>query len=491
MTYLYGASVQGIQGFIFRTNELRDIAGASELVEQICTRMFAEMLGNKYKEENQIIAAAGNVKYKFDNREDCEYAVLNFPRIVMTSAPGITISQAVVSYDRGDFKTAIDGLEKKLHTARNKPSLPTTVGLLGVERSRQTGLPVIAQEYIVKEGDRIPADDATFRKNLCSKKKDLQSLCGKSFYGNKSHSVPFSKLCFNIEDMTSQNDWIAVVHADGNGLGKIVQEVGRDEKEYKKFSWGLDKSTALSAKKAYEAVCGNVKEEQRIPIRPVVLGGDDMTVIIRGDLAIAYVESYLKAFEHYTHDIIGQGMTACAGIAFVKSSYPFYYAYDLAEELCSAAKKASKREFSCLMFHKVQDSFITSYEDIIKRELTPNPDTLLQYGPYYIDKHPENTMTVQDLTGLLDQLEGKRGIRTGIRQWLTFLHDNDGRADQHLTRFIQYHKEDAGLIESLTNGTIKEVNHHKYVNTVPAADVLTIYTIKNQDTNRTVQGDKK
>lgn len=52
MTYLYGASVQGIQGFIFRTNELRDIAGASELVEQICTRMFAEMLGNKYKEEN-------------------------------------------------------------------------------------------------------------------------------------------------------------------------------------------------------------------------------------------------------------------------------------------------------------------------------------------------------------------------------------------------------------------------------------------------------
>lgn len=154
MTYLYGASVQGIQGFIFRTNELRDIAGASELVEQICTRMFAEMLGNKYKEENQIIAAAGNVKYKFDNREDCEYAVLNFPRIVMTSASGITISQAVVSYDRGDFKTAIDGLEKKLHTARNKPSLPTTVGLLGVERSRQTGLPVIAQEYIVKEGDR-------------------------------------------------------------------------------------------------------------------------------------------------------------------------------------------------------------------------------------------------------------------------------------------------------------------------------------------------
>ena len=40
--YLYGAAVQGIQGFIFQTNELKDIVGASELVEEICTKMFAE-----------------------------------------------------------------------------------------------------------------------------------------------------------------------------------------------------------------------------------------------------------------------------------------------------------------------------------------------------------------------------------------------------------------------------------------------------------------
>ena len=33
--YLYGAAVQGIQGFIFQTNKLRDIVGASELVERI------------------------------------------------------------------------------------------------------------------------------------------------------------------------------------------------------------------------------------------------------------------------------------------------------------------------------------------------------------------------------------------------------------------------------------------------------------------------
>jgi hypothetical protein len=43
--WLYGAAVQGIQGFIYQTNELKDIIGASELVEEICTLEFAEALG--------------------------------------------------------------------------------------------------------------------------------------------------------------------------------------------------------------------------------------------------------------------------------------------------------------------------------------------------------------------------------------------------------------------------------------------------------------
>lgn len=50
--YLYGASVQGIQQFIFQTNELKDIVGASELVEFICTKLFKEVVGNGWKEAN-------------------------------------------------------------------------------------------------------------------------------------------------------------------------------------------------------------------------------------------------------------------------------------------------------------------------------------------------------------------------------------------------------------------------------------------------------
>ena len=35
MNYYYGASIQGIQGFIFATNKLKEIIGASEIVKNI------------------------------------------------------------------------------------------------------------------------------------------------------------------------------------------------------------------------------------------------------------------------------------------------------------------------------------------------------------------------------------------------------------------------------------------------------------------------
>ena len=105
--YLYGASVQGIQQFIFQTNELKDIVGASELVESICTELFKKVVGQRWKEANQVISAAGNVKYIFEDKAECEEVVRNFPREVMTNAAGVTISQAVVELGN-DFVKSVN-----------------------------------------------------------------------------------------------------------------------------------------------------------------------------------------------------------------------------------------------------------------------------------------------------------------------------------------------------------------------------------------------
>lgn len=477
--YLYGAAVQGIQDFIFKTNELRHIVGASELVEQICTSAFDEFAKNG----ESVVRAAGNVKFIFNDEKECRNAVREFPRKVMTMAPGITISQAVVPLD-GDFGNAIDRIEMLLKEQRNKPQRSVTYGLLGMKRANNTGLPVV--KIAGKEDYK---DEPTVQKECYV---DTEGLCEKSF---GISPIPKSVVAKNINDITGKNDWIAIIHADGNGLGKVVQKVGKNKDIFSRFSLELDAATKEAAQLAYRSIENKFTDKKIIPIRPVVLSGDDMTVIIRGDLAIAYTDAFIKAFEEKTQEHLGgilrqesvfadgkDFLTACAGIAFIKSSYPFYYGYQLAEELCGYAKKDTKAIHgadsnhlppSCLLFHKVQDSFIISYEDIIKRELTASEDLSFMAGPYYI--FPQNKKNiVNDLidASTLLNIENGDGVKSGLRNWISLRLANRSKADQRKERMLQIFSN-TEAVERLTNETDKRCM---------AFDVLAYNTIMNQQT---------
>ena len=493
--YLYAAAVQGIQNFIFQTNDLKHIVGASELVAQICTTAFEEFEVKSRGES--IVRAAGKIKYVFDDLEDCKKAFRNFPRKVMMMAPGITISQAVISYeDDTQFGTATDDVERILKTQRNKPPKSVLTGLIGIKRTNNTGLPVVS----VKDDNFY--DESTIKKE---DNNNTLSLCKKSFnYSNLSHK----NVAYDIKDITGKNDWIAIIHADGNGLGKVVQKVGKNKAVYREFSQKLDEATTAAAHAAYDNLKFAIKisENKVIPIRPVVLSGDDMTVIIRGELAIEYAKVFIEEFERQTKKLLGHilsennvfadgkdYLTACAGIAFIKSSYPFYYGYQLADELCGQAKKDTKAiakergnednlPDSCLMFHKVQDSFITDYDAIVDRELTVTNDDasrtpLFKAGPYYLVLPKEGKFTVSDLERLSKPLNGEsgNGVKSGIRNWISLRLEGKEKAKQRKNRMKQVLSENYGqMIEELTN----EAN-----DTCIAYDVMVYHTVMNQETN--------
>jgi len=485
--YLYGAAVQGIQGYIFQTNELKDIVGASELVERICKEEFLKYQGKGHL----ILQAAGNIKCIYDDEQECRRVVLNFPKKVNEIAPGITFSQAVVCMEGelSDFSKAIDKLEEKLKVQRNKQETGIP-GLMGMLRSRKTGLPAV----IEKEGEYL--DYSTIKKKENGSQVTTQDLCAKNF----SESVNNSNIAFNIEDLTGYNDWIAIVHIDGNNLGKVVQKIGKNPDVFSEFSTKLDEATTLSAVDAFKSSCG--QSNGVIPVRPIVLGGDDHTLICRGDIAFDYVTAFLEAFERHTGELLGDifrnngisfdHLTACAGIAFIKSSYPFYYGYELAEDLCSAAKKDAKNDKlsghvvdglpqSCFMFHKVQDSFTESYGDIVKRELTPSREHSFNFGPYYLKEIEYDRWTVEKLSDCMSLLQGKTGnaVKSHLRQWMTHMHDNPEFAQQKADRIksLLPNGELKEFVEEATNGKKRD-----NVTCYPVYDVLSLFSIINQVT---------
>ena len=474
--FLYGAAVQGIQGFIFQTNKLKEIAGASELVEQICTDKFFACVGREqYNETSALVLAAGNIKYLFDSKEACQAVVRQFPKIVMEFAPGITLSQAVVALEGGEVtKSHIDILEERLGAQRNRPFRPCDVGLMAIRRARNTGYPAIESERD-DNGELRYLDSATSAKLTCPKSATSAKLtCQKSaakrvitaFFGDDIDANRVPKDTTEIT-ATGKGDtsWLAVIHADGNNLGATMQKMagelsrqssGSYGETFQQFSRLLDEATKSAAQKAYGETAlkyldpiqgGNRVKE---PCRPILMGGDDLTLLIRADLALPFTKLFLKNFEEETKTRFGKlklhtlrnGLTACAGIAFIKESYPFHYGYKLAEALCTEAKKRAKARVekaeitpSCLLFHKVQGSFVDDYETITERELRAGKIGF-DVGPYYVNE--QNGRSIYHLEECAEALASNEGnrVKSHLREWLSALHSSEAFAQQKMDRLL-------------------------------------------------------
>jgi hypothetical protein len=471
MAYLYGASVQGIQGFIFQTNKLKEIVGASELVEQICTSKFLDVAGILNDDKNLIINAAGNIKYIFEDKTKCEHLVRIFPKVIMDFAPGITISQAVVPLT-GDLPKDIDCLEQLLKAQRSKASMPVETGFMGLERDRRAGGVAVPQTV---EKDEIICSATKAKIEFSKKSQVFNSVAGKE-------EISLDNLPLDVEKITEsgKNAWLAIIHADGNALGILLQTLGRKLKEnnfseqkvrtaFSTFSKSLDNATKKAAQIAFDSIIKVDLAKYKYPIRPVILGGDDLTVIIRADLALDFTTEFLKAFEIQTkerfeflakdYQVEGfeNGITACAGIAYIKEKYPFHYGVHLAELLTGKAKKLSKDDKfkkysdnggvnippSSISFYKVQSSFIESLEDITKKTLTADISKVsFDYGPYLIkenDKYPE-VPTVKMLQKKLEVLDNEAAKRdkskaiSKLRQWISELYKDKTTANFMLDR---------------------------------------------------------
>ena len=425
----------------------------------------------------------------FQTEAACRRAVLEYPRVVMNHAPGISVSQAVVLMDGDeDFQRASDELEKRLREQRNRPSGHVRqFGLLGMQRVRRTGLPESRTAVGGALNKEIPQG------------MDLARI----MFGEKMLSQ--ARTSNSIEDFVGQNDWMAIIHADGNGLGRVVQAIAKDKDQFAEFSRKLNEATCQAANAAFNKLSEGQKVNARgiIPMRPVVLGGDDLTLICRGDLALDFVRHYLECFEKETEvrlgDILKKNklygtrphLTACAGVAFIKSAYPFHYGYDLAESLCSQAKADAKKSEhmvdglapSCLMFHKVQDSFIESYASIVQRELKPADGETFCFGPYYLSAM-EGRWTIsqlQNTVAVLDHSDEANAVKTQIRRWMSLKHESGGAAEQLLKRAMSMcgSSEMSGLLECATKGHERSAERQTaYV----AYDLLAYHSILSQIT---------
>lgn len=409
LTHLYGFTVQGIQSYIFQTNNLREIIGASEIVEAVCTTWFSDFCKKNGIKGESIQQAAGNIKF-FAEEKDAESIFKDFGDCVRQNAPGLPFSQAVVK--DLDF----DALDSALSAQRNIPLQDFDIGHMARQMAKSTGDMAVSMDSIKNE-NYLKKRNSIDRTNLA--KFNKSSIADESLR-EKAGILNRKALVDDFEEMASEgkHSWLALIHIDGNGMGNHIGDLIKIYKDdsvaraiaIREFAENISKSTNEAFKKAYEEIFGQFGED-KIPFRPLILGGDDVTLILRAEFAIPFIQVFLNEYEIESEKNTGRKFTACAGIAFVKAKFPFHYTTELAEELCKAAKESCNRQKSGFVFHKVLDSFISNYEELVDRELTLPDSTKISKGFYGINDIPELLEKTQ-------KLKAEKGLKNAMRQWL-------------------------------------------------------------------------
>lgn len=151
-----------------------------------------------------------------------------------------------------------------------------------------------------------------------------------------------------FDDLAGNDNFIAVVHVDGNGMGRRVnalyEQAGDDwdtcRARLRRFSEGIQADFEAAFREMAgrtAAACG--RTDGVLPLRPVILAGDDVCFVTAGDLGLECARIFLEGLAERVNPEDGKPYAACAGVALVHKKYPFHRAYDLAEELCSSAKR--------------------------------------------------------------------------------------------------------------------------------------------------------
>lgn len=396
----------GNQRYIFATNRLRQNIGASALITQVGDQVLASVGGGGAQsaigvtaeqraarllrvaplespgaEVEPILATSGRaiVLTRGERAQEvAERIIGDVTGWAIEAAPGLSVCGVIQPFDfdadpvHGVVSRAVEELRSVV--AALPPPEARFLRIPIVEDCRSSGLPATGAwsppnssepelESPVARSKRLTADGAYAR-----------------MVDRLNVPVELPQTIDALERAVADLQWLGVVHADGNGIGAIFQNLHRcagDNRAYldtlRRFSAGLE----LATDRAFQAAVQKLPATNSIvPLVPVVLGGDDITVVCDGRYALDFTVAFLRSFEEETasralphvgdviprvaHDLIGASrLAASAGIAVVKPHFPFYSAYELAEQLLLQAKRAKQHAAlpcSAFDFHALQSS---------------------------------------------------------------------------------------------------------------------------------------
>ena len=392
--------VRGIQNYIFKSNLAKEIIGASAIVDSIIINGLEEYKKSKVEKDNEkyyltdwenddahkffsdanvlmqvMFIGGGNAYVLFKTGAICEKVNHFLGKYVLDKTYSLNLSVAVVAMTES-YKNDYAAINNEMRRIKSYMPLTQPVGALPFMMADSvTGYPLTH----IEKGDKY-CTESYLKRN--------------AFYHLPERED--EKIFDNMVIQKGDNSILAVCHIDGNSMGVRIINTMKDKKLYKDAIPAMRKLSIEIAKTfedAYDAMedfmeelSSSVKIDNKHKLyRKIITAGDDITFVCNAKLAIPAVKYFLQN--------LGTEYSACGGIAFFNSHFPFSDAYKVAEACCESAKKRAKintnrgndGKIGCYLDYQVCTNISAAQLDKYREKNYVTDMGSIIYRPYYVN----------------------------------------------------------------------------------------------------------
>ena len=423
--HLVVMDVPGIKKYVFGTNRLAEIRGASALLDRLnrseTETRLKELLGES--SVTTVFANGGSAQFIIEATRDRLTDALNHIKKLFAerSARGVRLVYGCAEYGENTYNEALSEAFLKLNEDKEEngvvASSPVHTGFIrecaSCSEMASEIFPYAEEDLILCEVCHTKLSEGIAGKRHGHWQDFASYLLSQGLTEEQigqARPDDFEQIAQRCE---ARPGYTAVVYADGNAMGKIVKSI-KTKGQFKLFSETVDTSIREACHESIWAKCG-LSQDGIVPADILLLGGDDLLVYTKADAAFPLAIDVAERFSRKTKSrfeqaegteegsfflkrLNGEGLTLSLGIAYGKSATPFSIMLDQAEELLKSAKRSGAQAASAegdghhtpayIDYHVAPNYNQVRVEDCRRRHLqfaAGHTDIRLYQKPYSLD----------------------------------------------------------------------------------------------------------